>query len=239
MNTPSNLLTPDQIAEHYDGTDYYIETFGRIPWAVHIIGPDEVHAHVNPDLDDDDPANEEFTQRTALKFAAESNAFMASAPVYDPPIPCHAVVLHHGDPWIPDEIDGPTGQYCEWFDYGELEFFCNQCFRQVPGHLGCPDHAPVDIPGLQVTECSEPGIHPRTFAYADNGGYGAPCMYCVCNSISEAHEGCEHAGHLFWFRWHWLVRVLKRVKVVRSYYYTSSCRCAPVTAWAWTKRGDQ
>lgn len=232
------VLDEDQAAQLVgdDTLAWFHATIGPFyTWSVYVVGADKVHTHANPDLDGDDDENAEFTQRTALKFAAD-----ATSDPDDQAGQVHAIVLHHGEPWTLREWDGPADAYCEWFDYDECDFFCNQCFRPLSGHnTPCPEHAPVNIPGLQVTECGQPEEHPRSFVYADNGGYGAPCMYCVHASMKEAHEGCEHARHLFWFRWHRVVRALKRLRIVRSFYYTSGCRCAPVTAWAWTKRVSQ
>lgn len=81
-------------AEHYADTE----------WAVHVIGPDDVHTHADPELDDDDPANPVLTRESAFELAAGLNASWvaykaANTPLseYGPNV-FHASVLHHGVP---------------------------------------------------------------------------------------------------------------------------------------------
>jgi len=56
---------------------WYAENLADDEWAVHVVGPDEVHTHVNPDLDEDDPANPLFTEASAHAFAAKVREFNA------------------------------------------------------------------------------------------------------------------------------------------------------------------
>jgi len=44
---------------------------GDTEWAAHVIGPDEIHTHVNPELGDDDPGNPLHTEATARAAVAE------------------------------------------------------------------------------------------------------------------------------------------------------------------------
>jgi hypothetical protein len=97
--------TPEDLA-------WFAENYGGTEWTVHVIGPDDVHAHANPDLDDDDPANPAFTQESALKFAADTNRFAREyAEKYPDPVGFRPVVLanvfRRGVPFEPaGEIDG-------------------------------------------------------------------------------------------------------------------------------------
>jgi hypothetical protein len=56
---------------------WFAENYADTEWAVHVIGPDDVHTASNPDLDDDDPANPPFTEATAHAFAANVRQFNA------------------------------------------------------------------------------------------------------------------------------------------------------------------
>ena len=212
------------------------------PWAIHLIGPDEVHYNVDfekaPDADD----NPLLTQRTALKTASELNAFVAANLAVDgedPPVMYHAVVFHHGEPWLP-ELNESAGVYCEWFDHEECDWFCNQCFNQLPDkRQGCPEHAPLEVPGFQLTDCNNPE-HPRTFVYADNGGYGAPCGWCAHDAMSEAHKDCDHAQHRAWRRWGVTERtmvMLSRLRLVKGMCWSNCNRrgyCVSGIAWRWS-----
>lgn len=107
-----------------------------------------------------------------------------------------AYVETFGCRWETAEGDDHDGDH-EW------GFSCGTCRRWLGvGRSPCPDHAPMDIPGLQRAECSAPpGTHPVTFFYANDGGYGAPCMYCAFDAISKDHAGCEHSHHGAWRSW--------------------------------------
>lgn len=91
---------------------------------------------------------------------------------------------------------------CDW------GYACGTCGRPVDDSP-CPAHAPLDIPGLMLTECTtaEPR-HPRTWVIANDGGYGAPCMYCCYDLAVKAHAGCEHSHHGRWRRWRIASRLL-------------------------------
>lgn len=88
----------------------------------------------------------------------------------------------------------------------QLAWMCGTCGRDIGmGH--CPDHAPTEIPGLELAVCSADPPHQRTFLYQGDGGYPAPCMYCAYDAARKAHEGCAHSHHRVWHRWkltHWL-----------------------------------
>jgi hypothetical protein len=89
-------------------------------------------------------------------------------------------------------------------------FSCGTCGRLVDSGP-CPDHAPLDVPGLVLAECTATPRHPHTFFFASDG-YPPPCMYCACDALRAAHAPCEHSRHGPWRRWravhrvlHWLV----------------------------------
>jgi len=245
VSTETSTLTPEQIAAHYDDSQWWTAHYGHAEWAVHIIGPDDVHTRANPDLDDDDPANPEFTQRTALKFAADTNAFVAGNFTPDDPT-VHAVVLHCGEPWTPDAVHGgPDGAYCEFFDFGACEWFCNLCFRVLGDDAThCPTCAPASFPGLQRLECVAEPTHPALFMYADNlDGYGSPsCFYCTGSARDAWESEREHAGHRAWRRWPATDRALRwlghlpGLTVHRSTVYTADCRgCITSITWRWSR----
>lgn len=231
------ILDEDQAAAHFgdDTLNWLLAAASPYTWSVFTTGSYTVHTHLDPGQDGEDAA--EFTQRTALKFAADAIAAGHDKSTEEP---LYAVVLHHGHPWTLREWDGPADAYCEWFDYEECDYFCNQCFEQIPGQRGCPEHAPTSVPGLQVAECSEPDKHPRTFIFADNGGYGAPCGWCAYDAMSEAHKDCEHAHHWAWRRWRVTRKVfgaLYQFQISTGWCY-STCKtgrtCISRISWRWS-----
>jgi hypothetical protein len=56
---------------------WFAENFADTEWAVHVVGPDDVHTRANPDLDEDDPANPVLTEESAQAFAANVREFNA------------------------------------------------------------------------------------------------------------------------------------------------------------------
>lgn len=217
----------------------------RHPWSVFVTDLDEVRTHINPDLDPEDENNEEFTQRTALKWASERNAWNDKRNADDPNSPAgHCVVLHHGEPWAPDlNTDGPAGEYCEWFDFDSFDWFCNICFEVIKGNAAhCPTCAPTRFAGLKRLECDADPAHPALFMYADNlDGYGSPdCFYCALKYQDEVDAERRHAGHRGWYRWRLtqrLLPILKRLRLVQSWSWTSSATCDGCTSirWRWTR----
>lgn len=241
-------ITPVDVNTFYtnDDLDRIYQRGARIPWAVHVTGIDEIHSHISPEMADDDPDNEEFTQRTALKWAAERNAWhdKALADGSTGTISEYCVVLHNGEPWAPDpDVDGRPGEYCEWFDFDACEWFCSICFEVIKdGAAHCPTCAPTRFAGLKRLECDADPAHPALFMYADNlDGYNSPhCFYCILDHQREVESGRQHARHLKWYRWRItkrLLPVLKRVRLVRSWYWTSSATCNGCTSirWRWTR----
>jgi hypothetical protein len=238
---------PVDLDTFYDeaALDYLHRVMAGHQWAIHLIGPDEIHYNVDFKKPEDDPDNPEFTQRTALKTAAELNAFVASQarPDEDPPLMYHAVVFHQGEPWLPSKEDGPAGEYCEWFDFDSFDRFCNICFEVIKdGAAHCQTCAPTRFPGLKRLECDTDPAHPALFMYADNlDGYGSPdCFYCALKYRDEMDAERRHARHLGWYRWRVTQRLLpglKRLRLVRSWHWTSSATCDGCTSirWRWTR----
>lgn len=193
--------------------DYLHRVIAGREWAIHLIGPDEIHFNEDFEKPEDDPTNPELTQRTALKTAAEVNALAAelARPGEDPPIMYHAVVFHQGEPWLPSESDGAAGEYRECFDFDSYDWFCNQCFEVIKDTAAhCPTCAPTHFPGLKRLECDAKPEHPALFMYADNlDGYNQPiCFYCVMKHQDEAWTERRHAGHKAWRTWRSTRRLL-------------------------------
>ena len=108
---------------------------------------------------------------------------------------------------------------CRW------RFTCGICGTE---DLPCAAHAPADVPGLMMTECSVPGEHPRTWVLADDTGYGAPCMYCAHAAAVEAHRGCAHSHHWPWRRWKitgWLLHKGAMAGFVKGGMWTHDGAC--------------
>lgn len=68
--TPTPLYDADALAR-------FAETYGADPRMVHVTGMDDRHTHADPDLDGDDPANPLPTEESAVRLAADFNAFDA------------------------------------------------------------------------------------------------------------------------------------------------------------------
>lgn len=237
---------PVDLETFYDEVtlNYLYRIMAGRPWAIHLIGPDEIHYNEDFEKPEDDPANPELTQRTALKVATELNAFVATQvrPDEDPPLMYHAVVFHYGEPWVAPEAD-----YCEYFDFDSFDWFCNQCFAVLKATgAHCPTCAPTHFPGLMRVPCdAEPNEHPALFMYADNtDGYsGAWCQFCIAKHQREADaEDARraHAKHRAWRRWGFTRRVLdlgKRLRLVDGYSwsYSAICNgCVGIT-WRWER----
>ena len=94
---------------------------------------------------------------------------------------------------------------CDW------DWSCGTCGRSLAGGP-CPDHAPVDIPGLMLAECTAEPPHPRTWVLA-NEWCGAPCMYCAYEALRAEHAPCEHSRHWPWRRWKVTHKALYRLRL--------------------------
>jgi hypothetical protein len=92
-----------------------------------------------------------------------------------------------------------TEDGCDHEDICDYGFTCGSCGRPVDDGP-CSDHAPLDVPGLQLAECDTQPRHPRTWFLASDG-YPPPCMYCSYDVLAENHAGCAHSHHWPWRRW--------------------------------------
>ena len=130
-----------------------------------------------------------------------------------------------------DDHDHPGD--CEW------GFACSACGRRVDDEP-CPDHAPADVPGLQLADCDAQPRHPRTWFLATDS-YPPPCMYCSCAALQAAHQGCEHSHHRAWRRWkltHRLAGRLYSLGVVKGYGLAGGGGCNfCLTGLQWGRSG--
>jgi len=88
---------------------------------------------------------------------------------------------------------------------------CNLDGREIDPNVGCPDHAPVDVPGLRRAECdSVPPHAPVWVTDGDHCGYGVPCPQCMYNKLVDDFrkatktDRCYHWGWRRWKLTHWL-----------------------------------
>jgi hypothetical protein len=88
-------------------------------------------------------------------------------------------------------------------DESDWHFSCNQCGRRLDDEP-CPDHAPVDVPGLRRVVCDKAG-HPRMW-FLDGDYYDPPCMYCVSAGQAERIAHYERCRHWAWRR----MRIFRR-----------------------------
>lgn len=96
------------------------------------------------------------------------------------------------------------GAYRELFVWDDehpnhhVGFLCSICGQPVDDRP-CPDHAPVNVPGLRLVECS---TEPRHWLWVlDCEDYGAPCYRCELNDLYERQRQAEACRHWPWRRW--------------------------------------
>jgi hypothetical protein len=77
-------------------------------------------------------------------------------------------------------------------------FACNICERRLDDGP-CPDHAPLDVPGLQLAECDAKRRHACTWVLAGDN-YGVPCMYCAYDTLNERLKYLDRCRHWGWRR---------------------------------------
>lgn len=94
-----------------DDLAWFRKYYGTVEWMVHVVGPDEIYTHADPDLDEDDPGNAPFTEDGARKFAESTNrlgrelaARISGGEEHLPAL--HATVFHLGVPVAPES--GPA-----------------------------------------------------------------------------------------------------------------------------------
>ena len=130
-----------------------------------------------------------------------------------------------------DDHDHPGD--CDW------GYSCSQCGRRVDDGP-CPDHAPVEVPGLMLADCDAEPRHALTWFLATDG-YPPPCMYCAYAAMQEAHRGCEHSHHRAWRRWKVTRKVAGRLYslgVVSGYSLVGGGGCnGCLTGFRWGRSG--
>lgn len=96
------------------------------------------------------------------------------------------------------------GPYRELFVWAEehpnahVGFLCSICNRPTD-EQPCPDHAPTDVPGLQLVECD---ATPRHWLWVlDRDDYGAPCFWCERDRYAEREWQADTCRHWPWRRW--------------------------------------
>lgn len=82
---------------------------------------------------------------------------------------------------------------------------CNLDGCDIDPSVGCPEHAPRDIPGLHRADCeAQPPHAPVWVADGDHCGYGVPCPHCMYDGIAAdlakatKRDRCHHWA---WHRW--------------------------------------
>jgi hypothetical protein len=99
-------------------------------------------------------------------------------------------------------MDVTTAPYKELFvtdaGGGLCGYICNQCGRNVD-HEPCPEHAPVEVPGLQMVHCDARPRHRRMWVL-DFEGIESSCPYCQLNQRDERIAYLERCRHWSWRR---------------------------------------
>lgn len=107
--------------------------------------------------------------------------------------------------------DGPDGRL-------DCYFACNLCDRRLDDGP-CPQHAPLNVPGLQLADCTAEPRHARTWVL-DGDTYGAPCMYCAYDAMNERVKYLERCRHRGWRRtrpFKWLAGCAYSLGIVIGY----------------------
>lgn len=98
------------------------------------------------------------------------------------------LVPHYVETFVMDE-DHPTGQ---------CGFICSICRYDVSDGP-CPDHAPTDVPGLRLVDCTK---EPRHWLWVhDAEDYGCPCYQCLVNEQADRDAEARQCRHWPWRRW--------------------------------------
>jgi len=106
-----------------------------------------------------------------------------------------------------------TEDGCEHEGDCTFGFRCGTCGRGVDDGP-CPDHAPLDVPGLALAECTaEPG-HPRAWFLAGDAIYPPPCPFCQYEALRAEHAPCEHSHHGPWRSWKVTHKALYRLRLL-------------------------
>ncbi|MGI8333433.1 hypothetical protein ACRYCC_26070 [Actinomadura scrupuli] len=87
-------------------------------------------------------------------------------------------------------------------------FACNICERRLDDGP-CPDHAPLNVPGLQLVECDAQPRHPHVWMVASEA-YDPPCMYCAYELQQGRIDELTRCRHWGWRRSRLFGRVASR-----------------------------
>lgn len=121
---------------------------------------------------------------------------------------------------------------CDW------GFICNQAdCRSRVDFQPCPDHAPIEIPGLRLVECT---AEPRHYLYVhDRDDYGANCPACYAGELNQRVMEYEACRHRAWRRWRiarWIVLHLPLTGY--GYRIGNGCQGCLLTdgvRWEWSR----
>ena len=81
-------------------------------------------------------------------------------------------------------------------------FACNHCGADVTHGLGCPEHAPQEIPGLVRSHCDAIPPHAPVWVLdGDHCGYGVGCPACQDATVAEQLAKATRCRHWGWRRW--------------------------------------
>lgn len=134
----------------------------------------------------------------------------------------------------PDDHEHDFKLSCDW------GWLCNQCDTRIDDGP-CPEHAPMEFPGLRLAECD---ANPKHVLFGhDRDDYGLPCFICLCSEqadeLHELREQQRHAKHRRWPRG-WLahliatVAYLLRLSYGRSTHYGKYCDGCVTIHWRWS-----
>lgn len=122
-----------------------------------------------------------------------------------------------------------TDEYGD-YDHGRHEGDCDwnyRCGTCRTESLPCAAHAPREFPGLMMADCSAEPKRAPSFVYANDAGYGAPCMQCAYEGLQQSIPP-EHASHRAWRQWDVLHRLAGRcysLGFLKTYTLAWSSEC--------------
>jgi hypothetical protein len=106
---------------------------------------------------------------------------------------------------------------------GKVGFVCATCRREVDNQP-CRDHAPVEVPGLELVECDATPRHWSWVLASDANGYGIPCWQCEVGRESKArYEDAEQRAKHWTRRWRgwtatrWIISKAHSLGVISGY----------------------
>jgi hypothetical protein len=125
------------------------------------------------------------------------------------------------------------------YDHGAHEGDCDwnyRCGTCRTEDLPCAEHAPREFPGLMMADCYAEPKHAPSFVYANDAGYGSPCMRCSYEGERAAHDGCRHSGHRAWRRWKAVSKLVGRgysLGVIRGSTHRTGGGCEGCVTFEW------